>query len=33
MRFGDRVRMLARLDDSSDAPFGILEQRVVELPL
>lgn len=30
MRFGDSVRMQARLDDGSDAPFGTLEQRVVE---
>ncbi|WEE79787.1 fumarylacetoacetate hydrolase family protein [Comamonas testosteroni] len=30
MRFGDRVRMQARPEGSSDAPFGTLEQRVVE---
>lgn len=29
MRFGDRVRMQARLEDGSDAPFGTIEQCVV----
>lgn len=29
MRFGDRVRMQARLDDGTDGPFGVIEQQVV----
>jgi fumarylacetoacetate (FAA) hydrolase len=29
MRFGDRVRMQARLDDGRDGPFGVIDQRVV----
>lgn len=32
MRFGDRIRMQARLEDGSDAPFGTIEQRVVRPP-
>ncbi|AJK49316.1 fumarylacetoacetate hydrolase family protein [Burkholderia plantarii] len=31
MRFGDRVRMTAR-DDAGNAPFGMIDQRVVRAP-
>lgn len=29
MRFGDRIRMQAKFDDGRDAPFGVIDQRVV----
>ncbi|EEA01001.1 fumarylacetoacetate (FAA) hydrolase [Burkholderia sp. H160] len=31
MRFGDRVRMVAR-DEAGNAPFGVIDQRVVRAP-
>jgi fumarylacetoacetate (FAA) hydrolase len=31
MRFGDRVRMQACLDDGREGPFGVIDQRVVPL--
>ena len=30
MKFGDRVRMQALIDDGQDGPFGVIDQRVVQ---